>query len=140
VTAYLRVRNRSRETVLGERIVRADRWWQRLRGLLGAPPPQPGEGLLLTPCRAVHMVGMRAPLDVAFVDGDGHVVAVYPALRPGARTGWHADARHALELPAGTLERGGTRAGDLLEWGVAPRAAMRSDGADAAEGGRTPRR
>lgn len=143
MTTLLRVCNVSRRTVLAERVARADRWWKRLRGLLGAPPPQPGEGLLLTPCRAVHMLGMRVPLDVALVDREGRVVAVYSSLRPGARSAWHADARHALELPAGTLERSGTRAGDLLHWGEAPRRVTRSGGATdaaAAADGCTPPR
>lgn len=99
---------------LGERVAVAERWWQRLRGLLGQPPLQGGEGLLLTPCRAVHMEGMKYPLDVLFLDRKGTVVAVYHDLAPGARTRWHASARSALELPAGTLEATGTQVGDTL--------------------------
>jgi uncharacterized membrane protein (UPF0127 family) len=103
-----------RSMVLGDRIAVADRWWPRFRGLLGRPELAPGEGLLLRPCRAVHMMGMRFPLDVAFVDQDGIVVAAYPNLRPGARTRWHRRAQGALELPAGTLAASGTREGDQI--------------------------
>jgi uncharacterized protein len=100
--------------VLGNRIVVADRWWSRLRGLMGRSNLAPGEGLLLRPCRAVHMMGMRFPLDIAFLDTNGTVVAAYPNLRPGARTGWHRQADGALELPAGTLAASGTREGDQI--------------------------
>jgi uncharacterized protein len=100
--------------VLGERIAIADRWWCRLRGLLGRPGLDPGEGLLLRPCRAVHMLGMRFPLDVAFLDRSGTVVAAYPNLPPGGRTSWHRQADGALELPAGTLAASGTREGDRI--------------------------
>jgi uncharacterized membrane protein (UPF0127 family) len=99
---------------LGERVAVAERWWQRLRGLLGRPALQPGEGLLLTPCRAIHMAGMKYPLDVLFLDEQGTVVALYPGIAPGGRTRWHASARSALELPAGTLEATGTQVGDRL--------------------------
>ncbi|HKP48867.1 MAG TPA: DUF192 domain-containing protein [Gemmatimonadales bacterium] len=112
----LRVVNTRDDRELGGRVLLANRWLTRLRGMLARPAPLPGEGLLLSPCRSVHMFGMRYPLDVAFLDDRGGVVASYPALAPGARTRWHRQAVHALELPAGTLESSGTRVGDVLIW------------------------
>jgi uncharacterized membrane protein (UPF0127 family) len=111
----VRAANR-RGPVLGDRIAVADSWWSRFRGLLGRRGLEPGEGLLLERCRAVHMLGMRFALDVAFLDRDGTVVAAYANLRPGARTGWHRGAASALELPAGTLAGSGTREGDEIVW------------------------
>ncbi len=110
----LRAENLARGTVLGTRIGLADRWWPRLKGLLGRERLDPGEGLLLRPCRAVHMLGMRLTLDVVFLDPSGRAVALYPGLGPGARTRWHRAARDALELPAGTLAGTGTREGDTI--------------------------
>ena len=117
------VTNVSRGHTLGTRIGVADGWWARLRGLLGRPAPAEGEGLLLVPCRSVHMFGMRGALDVAFVDPDGTVIAAYHALPPGGRTRWHRRAHAALELPPGTLRRTDTREGDRLAWRGATRAA-----------------
>lgn len=112
--SHLRAVNTARGTVLGTRVGLADGWWSRCRGLLGRDRLAEGEGLLLRPCRAVHMLGMRMTLDVAFLDPAGRVVALYPELRPGGRTRWHGAARDALELPAGTLARTGTREGDTI--------------------------
>jgi uncharacterized membrane protein (UPF0127 family) len=109
--------------VLGTAVGVADRWWPRLRGLLGRDGLVEGEGLLLTPCRSIHMFGMSFPLDVAFTDPAGTVVATYAALPPGGRTRWHREARHALELPAGTLAATCTRPGDTLTWAPATAAA-----------------
>ena len=65
------VRNVSRDgTALGSRVVVADTVWKRLKGLLGAPALQPGEGMLLDPCQAIHMYGMKQALDVAFLGGE----------------------------------------------------------------------
>lgn len=108
--------NVTRGRVLGTWISVADRWWQRLRGLLGRSPLSAGAGLLLQPCRAVHMFGMRYAVDVAFLDRRGSVVAVYHRLAPGQRSRWHKGAAYALELPAGTLAMTGTREGDRLAW------------------------
>lgn len=109
-----RAANQSRGTLLGTRIILADGWWSRFRGLLGRATLDRGEGLLLRPCRAVHMLGMRMALDIAFLDASGRVVALYPELRPGGRTRWHGAARDALELPPGTLAATGTREGDTI--------------------------
>lgn len=113
------VTNVSRGRTLGTRIGLADGWWARLRGLLGRPAPADGEGLLLLPCRSVHMFGMRCALDVAFVDAEGTVIAAYHSLPPGARSRWHGSARAALELPPGTLRHTDTREGDTLTWHTA---------------------
>lgn len=109
-------RNANRAAVLGSQVGVADRWWLRLRGLSGRKGLAPGEGLLLMPCRAVHMFGMHFPIDVAFLARDGSVVAVYPSLAPGARTAYHRAAHSALELPAGTLAASGTQEGDRILW------------------------
>jgi uncharacterized membrane protein (UPF0127 family) len=60
------------------------------------------------------MAWMAFPLDIAFLDSRGGVVATYHALAPGSRTRWHTEARDALELPAGTLVRTGTVNGDTI--------------------------
>lgn len=98
------------------RVGLADSALRRLRGMLGRPAPGPEDGLLLLPCRAVHMMGMRYALDVAFLDREGRVVAAYPDLAPGGRTKYHREAWAALELAPGTLARTGTRVGHRLEW------------------------
>lgn len=117
----VRVVNTTRGVELGARIGHADAWWPRLRGLLGRPAPGRGEGLLIEPCRGVHMYGMKYPLDVAFLDPEGAVMALYPGLAPGARTPMHAKARRAIEIPAGTLAATGTAVGDVLTCEPSPK-------------------
>jgi hypothetical protein len=112
----IRVMNKTRESVLGSRVQLADRWWERVRGFLGRSRPDGGEGILLSPCRAIHMIGMSFPLDVLFLDRDGAVVAMYPGLRPGKMTRFHRRASYALELQEGSIEASGTRMADRVVW------------------------
>ena len=111
--------NTTRGRELGDRVMVADRMWPRLRGLIGRPRIAHGGGLLIVPCRGVHMYMMTYPIDVALLDRDGAVVALYRDLVPGARTRWHSEAHQALELPSGMLAETGTSLGDHVTWGVA---------------------
>ena len=111
----LRATNVTRACELGDRIVPARTRWMRLRGMLGRPEPEPGEGLLLEPCRAVHMYWMRYALDVAFLASDGEVVATYHELQPSRTSDRHGSAAMALELRAGTLAASGTQVGDRIQ-------------------------
>lgn len=106
------VRNATRSTEVASECDLADSFWLRLRGLLGRPPLQGGEGMLITPCRAVHMMGMKYPIDVVFLDRAACVVGLEPNLGPGAKSAWYAKAKHALELPAGSIAASGTEIGD----------------------------
>jgi uncharacterized membrane protein (UPF0127 family) len=124
------IMNQTRGRRLGSRIALVETWFGRLRGYLRRPEPQPGEGMLIGPCRAIHMYGLGFPLDVIFIDRAGAVVAIYPRLAPGRRTRWHMRAHYALELPTGTLESTGTRVGDRLVWTPAPDAVVNSGSAD----------
>ncbi len=83
--------------------------------MLGRPNPDPGEGLVLDPCQAVHMYWMRYALDIAFLDDQGEVVAVYHELQPSRLTSRHRNAVRALELRAGALKQSGTQVGDRIE-------------------------
>ena len=107
--------NATRGTPVAERVEIADSWWTRLRGMMGRPEPAEDEGLLLDPCRAVHMYWMNYPLDVAFLDAEGQVVAVYHELAPSQRSKRHGAANRALELRAGRLAATQTEVGDRIE-------------------------
>jgi len=111
----VRVMNATRGRAIAEHAGLADNVWSRLRGLIARDPLERDEGLVLRPCRAVHMYGMTYAIDVAFLDENGAVVALYRELAPGARTRWHGSARSAVELAAGRLAETGTEVGDVVE-------------------------
>lgn len=123
------VRNLRTEAVLGERIDLADRWGARLKGLLGRDGLGEGEGLHIVPCNSIHMFFMRFPIDVAFLDAAGKVVRAVHSIRPWRATRVYLEAHSALELPAGTLARSGTREGDELRFEPAPGCGQTATGA-----------
>lgn len=80
----------------------------RRRGLLGRDGID--GALLLSPASAVHTLGMRFPIDVAYLDRTLRVMAV--RTMPPGRVGLpRPGARHVLEAEAGAMERWGIRPG-----------------------------
>lgn len=97
----------------------ADSYWARLRGLLGRDSVD--GALLLRPSSSVHTVGMRCPLDVAFLDRDLVVVDLVTMRRhrlgrPRRR------ARSVLEAAEGAFARWQLAVGDQLAVRMRPEA------------------
>ena len=90
----------------------ADSRRARRRGLLGRDGLD--GALVLRPCRSVHTLRMRFPIDVAFVDRDGVVVDIR-TLPPWRMSPFVWRAAMAIEAEAGAFERWRLRPGDKLE-------------------------
>lgn len=85
----------------------------RRRGLLGRSMLPDQHALVLAPCNAVHTVGMQFPIDVLFVNRDGHVVKIVERL--GAwRIAGALRASVTVELAAGMVRRTRVAVGDRL--------------------------
>ncbi|MCZ8133202.1 MAG: DUF192 domain-containing protein [Steroidobacteraceae bacterium] len=111
--------------------------FERARGLLGREPPPDATALVIEPCRAIHTVGMRFPIDVVFCTDRGLVLRIVEALPPG-RMALQPGAARVLELRAGEAARLGLRVGDrLLPAPAEGRAAERSKAQGRARGAAT---
>jgi uncharacterized membrane protein (UPF0127 family) len=84
----------------------------RRRGLLGRDGIE--GALVLDRCRWVHTVGMRFPLDVAYLAGDGTVLKTVRMSRQ--RVGLPVPrAARVIEAEAGAFGRWGLHVGDVVE-------------------------
>jgi hypothetical protein len=110
----MRAINQTRNVVLVEHGSVAANLWSRLRGLLGRPPLQAGNGLLLRGEKAIHTVGMGYPIDVLFLDRAGRVVHLYHSMPPLRASPYVRRAQDILELPPGILAKTGTVLGDVI--------------------------
>jgi uncharacterized membrane protein (UPF0127 family) len=84
----------------------------RRRGLLGKDGFE--GALLLQPCRSVHTVRMRFPIDVAHLDADLVVLRVC-TMSPWRLGMWVPAARAVLEAEAGAFASWELKPGDQLE-------------------------
>jgi uncharacterized membrane protein (UPF0127 family) len=91
------------ETVLAETAETATTARERMRGLIGRPPPEPGGGLVFEPAQQIQTFFMRYPIDVVFCDRGWQVLRVYRSLRPWRLTAWVRGAHYAIEFRSGTV-------------------------------------
>jgi len=100
-------------------LVRAEHLWARLKGLLGTSYWPHDAVLLLRPCNCVHTAFMRYPIDIVFVDRQGVIVRIAPAVAPWRMKGaWRAHA--VLELAAGRVRELRWRPGQRLPDSLCP--------------------
>lgn len=109
--------NQTRQLYLATSLAVADTHWSRLRGLLGVSPDDFGNnrGLWIRPCRGVHTLAMRFPIDVVYLDRAGTVVHVEHNLQPWRFSPIRMQAASVLELPSDTVARTETALGDSIE-------------------------
>src|SRR5207237_7621084 len=94
-----------------------DTHWSRLRGLMGTDASNfpAGKGLWIVPCRGVHTLGMRFPIDVVYLNGDRVIVHIQEQLRPWRLAALRLNAATVLELPSSVVRRTGTIVGDKID-------------------------
>jgi uncharacterized protein len=84
----------------------------RRRGLLGMSAiPEP---LLLDPCSWVHTMGMKATIDVAYVDAEGIILRI-DTMKPWRVGPLTRKAHYVIEASSGSFERWNVRVGDTIE-------------------------
>lgn len=79
-------------------------FWSRLRGLHGLTPLPEHHGMFISPCKAIHTLGMRGCIDVVFVDAHLQVVKRIDSMCANRGAGCWA-ARSVIELPPGYCQR-----------------------------------
>ena len=73
----------------------AETLFERTRGLIGRNSLEPGKGLWIKHCNAIHMLFMRFPIDAIFLDKKGEIVKIVRNIRPWrffVWGGWRADS------------------------------------------------
>jgi len=105
----------SEHRLLLTRVARTSNPLERMRGLLGRPPPGHDGALLIDPCRAVHTFGMRYPIDLIYLGNDWTVSSTVSELPPW-RMSTDRRAAMVLELAAGAAKRLEIHVGMNLSW------------------------
>ena len=108
--------NTTRNTLIAENGEVARSFFARGMGLMGRNELPRGAALVIYPESSIHMLFMRFPIDVLFVDGEHQIVALHESLPPwrlfAGVAPWRG--RYVVELPAGAIRASETAPGDRL--------------------------
>lgn len=111
----LLIRNTDRQTELADAADIADTSQKRRTGLLKHQSLEPGQGLWIVPCEAVHTFGMKFPIDVLYLSKQKKVLKIRDNMKR-SRMSVCLRAHSVLELPAGYAAQTSTQVGDQLEF------------------------
>ena len=111
----LLIRNTDRQTELAGAADIADTSQKRRTGLLKHQSLEPGQGLWIVPCEAVHTFGMKFPIDVLYLSKQKKVLKIRDNMKR-SRMSICLRAHSVLELPAGYAAQTSTQVGDQLEF------------------------
>ncbi|SCP98041.1 DUF192 domain-containing protein [Anaerobium acetethylicum] len=100
--------------ILGEAEI-ADTFFTRFRGLLGRKGLAADAGLIINPCNSVHMIGMRFPIDVIFVNRDNRICHIQHSMRKMSVSPVVRGARFVIEAPEGISKRLNIEMGDEIK-------------------------
>jgi uncharacterized protein len=108
--------NKTRGISLAQQVKLANNHWTRFRGLIGSDAADfiSGKALWIVPCRGVHMIGMRFPIDVLYLDKNQTVVHMERVLKPWRIGPVRLDTASVLELPVDAIQNTGTLCGDEI--------------------------
>jgi len=114
----MKIVNLTRSTVLASSVEIADSGATRNKGLLGRKCLEPGTGLWIVPCEAVHTFGMQFAIDLVYLDRKLRIEKIRHCVRPW-RMSACLSAHSIIELPAGSVRDSQSQPGDQLEFSPA---------------------
>jgi len=86
------------------KIIRANTYLSRVKGLLGRDSLPADTGLLLKPCKQVHTFFMKFTIDVIFLDKNKKIIHL-ETLKPFRVSKYVWKARAVVEFPEGTIKQ-----------------------------------
>ncbi len=95
----------------------------RLRGLLGWATISEDQAMLLDFVNespyAIHMQGMKFPIDAVWIDGNGEIKFIYQSVQPNSGEVYPSmgPARYCLETMAGLCRKYGVKIGQKVRFG-----------------------
>ncbi|MDR5658925.1 DUF192 domain-containing protein [Serpentinicella sp. ANB-PHB4] len=105
--------NERNNEIVASKVVLANTFWGRLKGLLGRENLEIGEGIVLYPCNAIHCFGMKFNIDLIFLDKNKKVIKMLKNIKPNERASCK-EASYVVELKSGSLTSKEIDMGDTL--------------------------
>lgn len=105
-------------TVITDNAELADTFFTRFRGLMFRKTIAEDYALFITPCNQIHMLNMKFPIDVVYLDEGGTVIKTDINVRPGKICKTVKNAKSVIELKSFSALKLGIENGDTIKINV----------------------
>ena len=106
--------NKNNNKLLASKVIMADTFMTRLKGLMFKKNLEKDTAMLIHPCNSVHTFFMKFSLDILFISKEYEVIYVIENMLPGKTSPLIRKAMGVLEFTSGTIEKTNTKKGDFL--------------------------
>lgn len=93
----------------------ADSFFSRFRGLMFRKSIAEDYALFITPCNQIHMLNMKFPIDVVYLDEQGTVIKTDVNVQPGKICKRVKNAESVIEMNSFMAVKFGIRNGDTIK-------------------------
>ena len=97
----MRVRLISKNGIMMDDVEKADRFWDRLMGLMGRSIGPEYEGMILINCGSIHTFFMRSVIDAVYLSRDFEVLG-FETIKPWRIGRIIRGTKHVIEIPQKT--------------------------------------
>jgi len=108
------LKNLTKQQVITERVIKAQTFWERSKGLLGRDSLDPNTALWISQCPWIHTFFMRFTIDAVFVDRNLKVANIKKQILPNRITMPVLKANSVFEMAAGVAQEKNIHIGDQL--------------------------
>lgn len=108
-------------TVVATKVEFADTLFRQMKGLMFRRSIPKDYAMIFDVRREryvdIHMMFVKFPLDVVYLNRDRRIIDIKPALKPWVGFALpKSPAQYVIELPAGSVERAALKIGETLSW------------------------
>jgi len=111
-----KITNVTRAKTIASTGKKCDSFLARFRGLMFSSSLPEDTGIVLEPCRQIHMFWMFYAIDAIFIDKTGTVVGIAKSIKPWSVSKMFSKAQSVIEVRSGTADDTGTAVGDQIEF------------------------
>ena len=96
--------NKTKNITVLDKVVLANTFFSRLKGLMGKKALDKGEGIIIKPCSSIHSFGMKMAIDVAFIDKDNQVIFILENFKPKKMSPIIKGSKYVIETSANLFQ------------------------------------
>lgn len=111
----MKIINTSNNQIIACRVIIANTFFSRLKGLMFIKCFNKGNAVIITHCNMIHTFFMKIDIDILFISKSNEIVYIIEKMKPGKVSHLITKAAAVIELPEDTVRKTATMVGDIVK-------------------------